>query len=195
MTPMEASASTELPIVGSGKFQYQPLPGWEQLPEGWSFVEVAAVSTDSHGNVHVFNRGEHPMMVFGRDGKFLRSWGEGNFNRPHGLHIAPDDTLYLTDDCDHTVRKYTPEGELLMTLGTSGEHSDTVTYKFPLVEGKPVKRADNVRSTGFTSRKTTGLRTTSRVNAAQTIRETARISGRGWGSVLTARSIKPRRDG
>ncbi len=122
---MQPSASTELPIVGSGKFQYQPVPGWEQLPEGWSFVEVAAVATDSQGRVHVFNRGEHPMIVFDRGGKFLRSWGEGDFNRAHGLHIAPDDTLYLTDDRDHTVRKCTPEGELLMTLGTSGEHSDT----------------------------------------------------------------------
>ena len=45
----------------------------------------------------MFNRGEHPMMVFDRDGNFLRSWGEGQYPRAHGLHID-DDTLYLTDD-------------------------------------------------------------------------------------------------
>ncbi len=122
---MQASLDTKLPTVGTGEFQYQPVPGWEQLPEDWSLVEVAGLASDSQGNVYVYNRGEHPVIVFDRDGKFLRSWGEGTFNRPHGLHIGPGDTLYLSDDCDHTVKKYTAGGELLMTLGTSGEHSDT----------------------------------------------------------------------
>ena len=45
------------------------------------------------------------MMVFDRDGNFLRSWGEGLFNRAHGIHIDSDDNLYCTDDGDHTVRK------------------------------------------------------------------------------------------
>jgi hypothetical protein len=46
----------------------------------------------------VFNRGEHPMMVFDREGNFLRSWGEGQYPRAHGLHMAPDDMMFLTDD-------------------------------------------------------------------------------------------------
>ena len=58
--------------------------------------------------VYVFNRGEHPMMVFDRDGKFLRSWGEGVFNRAHGLHIGPDESLYCTDDGDHSERPENP---------------------------------------------------------------------------------------
>jgi len=36
----------------------------EKLPEGWSLVEVAGVATDSRDRVYVFNRGEHPLMVF-----------------------------------------------------------------------------------------------------------------------------------
>jgi DNA-binding beta-propeller fold protein YncE len=75
--------------------------------------------------VYVFNRGEHPLVVFDRDGKFLHSWGEGVFSRPHGITIGPDDAVYCTDDHDHTVRKFTPEGKLLLTLGTSGRPSDT----------------------------------------------------------------------
>ena len=47
------------------------------------------------------------MIVFDRDGNFLRSWGEGLFPRAHGLHIEPDDNRLLTDDGDHTVRKCT----------------------------------------------------------------------------------------
>ncbi len=29
---------------GSNKIEYEVLEGWEQLPEGWSFVEVAGVA-------------------------------------------------------------------------------------------------------------------------------------------------------
>jgi DNA-binding beta-propeller fold protein YncE len=47
------------------------------------------------------------------------------FARPHGLTIGPDDAVYCTDDADHTVRKFTPEGRLLLTLGVSGRPSDT----------------------------------------------------------------------
>ena len=61
------------------------------------------------------------MMVFDRDGNFLRSWGEGLFPRAHGLHMAPDDTIFLTDDGDHTVRQCTLDGKVLLTLGTPGK--------------------------------------------------------------------------
>jgi DNA-binding beta-propeller fold protein YncE len=60
------------------------------------------------------------MVVFDRDGNFLRSWGEGVFHRPHGVHMAPDDTLWLTDDGDHTVRHCTLDGKVLLTIGIPG---------------------------------------------------------------------------
>jgi DNA-binding beta-propeller fold protein YncE len=112
-------------IVGNGKFRYEVRPGWEQLPPEWSFVEVAGVATDSQDRVYVFNRGTHPVIVFDRDGRFLTSWGEGQFVRPHGIHIGPDDTVYCTDDLDHTVRRFTLDGQLLQTLGTRGQASST----------------------------------------------------------------------
>ncbi len=104
---------------------FEVLEGWGVLPEGWRFVEVAGVATNSRDRVFVFNRGEHPMVIFDREGQFLTSWGEGLFARAHGLTIGPDDAVYCTDDLDHTVRKFTPDGTLLMTLGTSGVPSDT----------------------------------------------------------------------
>ena len=39
---------------------------------------------------------------------------------PHGASIGPDDSLYLTDNGDHTVRKFTPDGKMLLELGTPG---------------------------------------------------------------------------
>jgi hypothetical protein len=56
------------------------------------------------------NRGEHPMMVFDREGNFLRSWREGQYPPAHGVHMAPDDTMFLTIDGEHFVRKVTLDG-------------------------------------------------------------------------------------
>ena len=104
---------------------YAANASWAQLPEGWSFTEVVGVATDSRDRVFVFSRSEHPVTIFGRDGQFVDSWGEGEFVRPHGLHIGPDDSVYCCDDQDHTVRKYTADGKLLLKLGVSGQASDT----------------------------------------------------------------------
>jgi DNA-binding beta-propeller fold protein YncE len=111
--------------VGGDGPRYEVEPAWGTLPEGWSLVEVAGVATDARDRVFVFNRGDHPVVIFDRDGRFLESWGEGLFIRPHGITIGPDGAVYCTDDSDHTVKKFTPEGEHLLTLGTSGRSSDT----------------------------------------------------------------------
>ena len=44
----------------------------------------------------------------------------GLFPRAHGLHIDSDDNLYCTDDGDHTVKKCTPDGKVLLTIGIPG---------------------------------------------------------------------------
>jgi DNA-binding beta-propeller fold protein YncE len=134
--------------MGQGDFRYRAQPGWEQLPKGWSFVEVAGVAADSAGNVFVFNRGEHPVIVLDRQGQFLLAWGEGVFVRPHGISIGPDDAVYCVDDSDHTVRKFTPDGKLLFTIGTSGKYSDTgattVDYRTIKRSGPPFNFPTNL---------------------------------------------------
>lgn len=140
MIPQATPATSPL-RVGSGRFTYEVCENWERLPAGWSFGEAVGVATDSKDRVFTFTRGEHPVIVFDRDGRFLFSWGEGKVVRAHGIFIGPDDLVYLTDDADHTVRKYTPDGRLLQTLGTSGKHSDTgavtVDYRTILRAGPP----------------------------------------------------------
>lgn len=111
-------------IVGQGSFRYEVAEGWEQLPRGWSHGDVAGVATDSQRRVYVFNRSPHPLIRYDRDGHFIDSWGEGVFTRPHGITIH-DDVVYLADDSDHTVRKFTLDGTLLQTLGTLNQPSDT----------------------------------------------------------------------
>jgi len=108
-------------LLGQGRFRYEVAGDWGKLPDGWELKDVAAVAVDSKDRVYVFNRGAHPMVVFDREGNFLRSWGEGVFTRAHGVHIGPDESLYCTDDGDHTVRKCTLEGKVLLTIGIPGK--------------------------------------------------------------------------
>jgi len=106
--------------------RFEVSEGWEQLPAGWDHADVAGVAVDSHDNVFLFTRAEHPVIVYDRNGKFLRAWGEGVFTRrTHGISIGPDDMVYCTDDGAHTVSKLTPDGQLLFTLGIAGQTSDT----------------------------------------------------------------------
>ena len=76
-------------IVGSGQFRYRVVAEWAKLPDGWSFKEVGGVGVDRHDNVYVFNRGEHPMIIFDREGNFLRSWGEGQYPRGPAAQPRP----------------------------------------------------------------------------------------------------------
>jgi len=110
--------------LGSGNYRYERVEGWARIPENFEFggLErsggVVDIACDSKDRVYVFNRGNHPVLVFDRDGSFISCWGEGHFRWPHGIFIDADDNLYATDAQAHTVEKFTLDGELLMTMGT-----------------------------------------------------------------------------
>lgn len=98
------------------------------MPAGWNFGRVSAVATDEDGDVYVFHRaakGVDPLMIFDAKGHYKRSWGRDAFANPHGVRIDRQGHVWLVDNGDHTVRKYTKSGELLMMLGTKGEHGAT----------------------------------------------------------------------
>ena len=123
--------------LGTGPFTYEVAVDWETLPPGYSWSDAAAVAVDSRDRVYVFNRGDHPMIVFDSDGTFLDSWGEGLFSRAHGLTLGPDDTLYCSDDGDHTVRQCTLDGKVLMTIGVLSEPAEPYS-------GHPFNRCTDV---------------------------------------------------
>ena len=121
-------------ILGTDGYRYEVVDNWAKLPPGMEFnADVAAVGVDRNDNVYCFNRGEHPMVVLDREGNFLCSWGEGVFRRAHGVQMAPDDTIWLTDDGDHTVRHCTLDGKVLLTLGIPGKPA-------PYMSGEPFHR-------------------------------------------------------
>jgi len=119
--------------LGGGKYTFVVRDQWAKVPDEIVLGDVAAVGVDGHDRVYAFNRGDHPVAVFDAEGNLLRTWGEGVFSRPHGVHMGPDDTIWLTDDGDHTVRKCTLEGKVLLTLGIAGKPA-------PYMSGEPFHR-------------------------------------------------------
>ena len=112
-------------LYGDGKYTYELVDEWARCPEGWSFIDVSGLSVDSQDRVYVFSRSAHPITVFDREGNLLNSWGEGLFSHPHSIYIGPDGSVYCTDDLNHTVSKFTPEGKRLLLLGNKDQPSDT----------------------------------------------------------------------
>jgi len=129
---------------------YRPV-AWGELPEGRELGPTGAVYPDVDGR-HIwvadrcgptdspFNTGEScldkkisPILLFSPEGKLVRSFGEGLFLRPHGLHVDWEGNVWVADapsgglsdegsrrGIGHQVIKFSPEGEVLMTLGEAG---------------------------------------------------------------------------
>lgn len=105
---------------------YSPIAHWEQLPAGLTYRDVVGIGVDLKDRVYMLTRMESRVIVFERGGQFVGTFGEGLFTaRTHGLFIGPNDAIFCVDDGNHTVRKFTPEGLLVMTLGIPGKPSDT----------------------------------------------------------------------
>jgi DNA-binding beta-propeller fold protein YncE len=111
--------------IGAATFAYEHLTDWARLPEGMRLHETPGVAVDAGGRVYALTRNtDNPVLVFEPDGAFVRMFGKGVFSeRSHGITAGPDGFLYATDDGTHTVTKWTPEGELVLTIGTPGQPS------------------------------------------------------------------------
>src|SRR5437870_928433 len=124
-------------VLGTDGYRYEVTEGCAKLPPGYEFnADVAAVGIDKHDNVYAFNRGKHPMCVFDRDGNLLRTWGEGIFPRAHGVFMAPDETIWLTDDADHSVRQCTLDGKGKYEAQWVNMHRPSGLYMEPGKDGR-----------------------------------------------------------
>jgi DNA-binding beta-propeller fold protein YncE len=113
-------------MAQASALSYGVVEGWEQLPTGYEHRDVAGVAVDQEDRVFLICRGDHPIIIYDRKGNYLGTWGQGLFTyRTHGITIDPDGMLYCTDDGNHTIRKFTPDGKLLMTMGIMNTASDT----------------------------------------------------------------------
>ena len=112
---------------------YQLVENWAQLPQGMQWGVMSAVDINSHGTIYAFKRSEpgekagdmsSMVMVLDPHGKFLRSWGQHTFSSAHGLRVLRDGFIWITDKTGDQVFKFSPDGELLMTLGKKGVAGD-----------------------------------------------------------------------
>jgi hypothetical protein len=130
-----------MPIqTGNDVYAYEIVEGWGISDASGidGTFDVAGIGVDSKGHVYLFNRGPRPVIVLNQSGEFLRSWGDKKmFPNAHAVTIGPDDSLWLTDTLDHTVRKCTEDGKVLLTLGTSGKPAKSMS-------GEPFCRCTHV---------------------------------------------------
>jgi DNA-binding beta-propeller fold protein YncE len=70
---------------------------WGRKGTGQGELNVPhSLALDSRGRVIVTDRENHRLQVFDADGNFVAAW-TGFGDRPDGIHITADDTMYVAD--------------------------------------------------------------------------------------------------
>src|SRR5215217_8611400 len=77
-----------------------------KLPPGMNFRGTSGVAFNSKGHIFVIHRGLMPLMEFDPDGHFIHGFGEGMFERSHGLRIDAQDNIWATDVAANLVYKF-----------------------------------------------------------------------------------------
>jgi len=125
----EKKSGNALPVLGDGEFKYEAVHGWGQLPKNIKWGDTHGVCIDEAGLIYIKHRSsaKEPMdaiVVFDKDGKFVRSFGKEYHGGGHGIDIRNEDGqqyLYLSDVKNNIVAKSTLEGEQLWSKGAPRE--------------------------------------------------------------------------
>ena len=127
---------------------YETVRDWGTLPDGRRWGSVSAVNVDIDG-VHIWaadrcganscaESSVAPIVKLDPSGNVVQAIGAELFMWPHGMDVDSDGTIWIADagtvaavgpsptpsGRGHTVVKLSPGGEVLLTLGTSGEAGD-----------------------------------------------------------------------
>jgi len=132
---------------------YETIRNWGTLPDGRKWGSVSAVNVDVDGK-HIWagdrcgsnacvGSNVDPMVKLDPNGKVVQSFGAGQILWPHGMDVDKQGNIWVADARSatpqelakfpewkargHTVMKFSPQGKLLMTLGTPGEAGDPPT--------------------------------------------------------------------
>jgi len=135
-------------ITGAGITNPNPnvTIAWGTLPEGREWGSTAGVDIDpTDGNVVAYERcgagnfgagvpincdtnSVDPIFKFDHEGNIIKNFGAGIFMTPHGIHADTEGNIWVTDFAGneagtkgHQVHKFSPDGELLMSLGVAGQ--------------------------------------------------------------------------
>ena len=118
---------------------YESVDGWGELPDMRQWGSTAGVDIDPDG-VHLWaidrcglnscaDSDLDPILKFDPTGRVVTSFGGGLLLFPHGLHVDREGNVWVTDGQGrdgrgHLVIKFSPEGDVLMTLGQPGVAGD-----------------------------------------------------------------------
>lgn len=119
---------------------------WVELPDGRTWGSTAGVDIDPDGrHIWAIDRcganscaGSHldPILKIDPRGNVVAMMGADEFLFPHGIHVDRDGNVWVTDargpnpenpetaGKGHVVKKFSPDGELLLTLGRPGSAGD-----------------------------------------------------------------------
>ena len=148
-SPDTAAAVSGNPITGDGMPNPAPIvtTNWGALPAGrewgstagidvdpndghiWAYERCGASSFGGGVPVNCDNNPVDPIFKFDRNtGAVLANFGGGVMVTPHGIHVDADGNVWVTDFVGneegtkgHQVHKFSPDGELLISLGTAGQ--------------------------------------------------------------------------
>ncbi|HEY1399852.1 hypothetical protein [Roseateles sp.] len=142
VSPASAPTSTPMPTpVSDGIALPAPVYVAEAgfpRPSAVRFETVSWIERDPRtGFLHVLQRADPVVSVWTPDGRLVSTWpATGTLGDPHSLsiHTAPDGStqVWITDMAPpqpagpafgHCLKRFTPEGRLVATLGTCGQNS------------------------------------------------------------------------
>jgi DNA-binding beta-propeller fold protein YncE len=121
---------------------FRPDYNWGRLPDGRQWGSTSAIYPSADGNIWIAERcGQNtcvgsnvdPVLLMNPDGNVLRSFGRNRIAWPHGMFVDRQGNVWITDasaagaeeiGLGHTVMKFSPTGELLMTVGKPGQPGD-----------------------------------------------------------------------
>ena len=103
--------------VTLGVHRYAVNRRWGAPPSGVSLELLSAIGVDGEGRVHAVRRLDPPVLMFAADGRFVRTWGQGQIADPHGLHMATDGRILIVDRDAHQVLVFDGDGGLQSALG------------------------------------------------------------------------------
>lgn len=117
---------------------YRTVENWAKLPHERTLGQQATIDVDRDGNIWAVERcggatcagrTEAPILVFNPSGDLVKSLGAGMFVFPHGITIDDVDNVWITDGQaangkGQQVFKLSPDGKVLLTLGTAGVSGD-----------------------------------------------------------------------
>jgi DNA-binding beta-propeller fold protein YncE len=103
----------------------------------WAIVRCGSDGTPRGSQTYCNDSDLDPIIRFSPDGDVVTMFGSRMFVWPHGIHVDQDGNVWVTEAGEselpvpagervygHQVFKFSPEGELLMTLGEAGVSGD-----------------------------------------------------------------------